>query len=93
MKFGILATPIYGKETDPAVQFAEHKELLQLAEQLGFDTIVAGQHFLGTELRYYQPVPYLTYLSTFTPSMEVAIGIILLSLVNPVETAEQVNEY
>lgn len=90
MKFGILATPVWGKETDPAVQFSEHKELLQLAEQLGFDTIVAGQHFLGTELRYYQPVPYLTYLSQFAPSMEVAIGIILLSLVNPVETAEQV---
>jgi alkanesulfonate monooxygenase SsuD/methylene tetrahydromethanopterin reductase-like flavin-dependent oxidoreductase (luciferase family) len=90
MKFGILATPIWGKETDPAIQFAQHRELLELAEQLGFNTVVAGQHFLGTELRYYQPVPYLTYLSQFAPSMEMAIGIILLSLVNPVETAEQV---
>jgi alkanesulfonate monooxygenase SsuD/methylene tetrahydromethanopterin reductase-like flavin-dependent oxidoreductase (luciferase family) len=90
MKFGILTTPVWGRETDPAVQFAEHKELVQTAEQLGFSVMVAGQHFLGSELRYYQPVPYLTYLSQFAPSMQVAIGIILLSLVNPVETAEQV---
>ncbi len=90
MKFGILTTPVWGRETPPPVQFDQHKEVVQHAEQLGFSTMVAGQHFLGGELRYYQPVPYLTFLSRFAPSMEVAIGIILLSLVNPVETAEQV---
>lgn len=90
MKFGILTTPVWGKETPPAVQFQQHREVVQLADQLGFDVMVAGQHFLGSELRYYQPVPYLTYLSQFAPRMEVAIGIILLSLVNPVEVAEQV---
>jgi alkanesulfonate monooxygenase SsuD/methylene tetrahydromethanopterin reductase-like flavin-dependent oxidoreductase (luciferase family) len=90
MKFGILTTPVWGKETDPQIQFAAHKEVVQTAEQLGFSAMVAGQHFLGGELRYYQPVPYLTYLSQFAPTMDVVIGIILLSLVNPVETAEQV---
>lgn len=90
MKFGILATPVWGRETPPAVQFQQHREVIQLADQLGFEVIVAGQHFLGGELRYYQPVPYLTYLSQFAPRMQVAIGIILLSLVNPVEVAEQV---
>lgn len=90
MKFGILTTPVWGKETDPQIQFAAHIEVVQTAEQLGFSAMVAGQHFLGGELRYYQPVPYLTYLSQFAPTMDVVIGIILLSLVNPVETAEQV---
>jgi alkanesulfonate monooxygenase SsuD/methylene tetrahydromethanopterin reductase-like flavin-dependent oxidoreductase (luciferase family) len=90
LKFGVLTTPVWGRETDPRLQLAQHQELVQMAEQLGFNAMVAGQHFLGSELRYYQPVPYLTYLSRFAPSMQVTIGLILLSLVNPVETAEQV---
>jgi alkanesulfonate monooxygenase SsuD/methylene tetrahydromethanopterin reductase-like flavin-dependent oxidoreductase (luciferase family) len=90
LRFGVLATPIYGADTPYERQLAEHRELVQAADQLGFDLIVAGQHFLGTELRYYQPVPYLTYLSTFAPRMSVVTGIMLLSMVNPVELAEQV---
>jgi alkanesulfonate monooxygenase SsuD/methylene tetrahydromethanopterin reductase-like flavin-dependent oxidoreductase (luciferase family) len=90
MKFGVLTTPVWGRETDPKIQFAQHRELLEVADQLGFSMAVAGQHFLGSELRYYQPVPYLTYLSQFAPRMQMTIGLILLSLVNPVETAEQV---
>jgi alkanesulfonate monooxygenase SsuD/methylene tetrahydromethanopterin reductase-like flavin-dependent oxidoreductase (luciferase family) len=52
--------------------------------------VAAGQHFLGTELRYYQPVPYLTYLAQSAPTMHMALGIILLALANPVDVAEQV---
>ena len=59
LRFGILPTPIHGAETPYARQLAEHRELVVAAEALGFDHMVCGQHFLGTELRYYQPVPYL----------------------------------
>ena len=90
MQFGILATPIWGRDDDPAIQLANHRELVELAYQVGFNQVVAGQHFIGTDLRYYQPVPYLTHLSQYAPEMEMVIGIILLSLVNPIETAEQV---
>ncbi len=90
LKFGILATTIYGAETPPAKHLAEHREMVQSAEQLGFSLFIAGQHFLGTELRYYQPVPYLAYLSTFAPTMSVATGIILLAMANPVDVAEQI---
>jgi alkanesulfonate monooxygenase SsuD/methylene tetrahydromethanopterin reductase-like flavin-dependent oxidoreductase (luciferase family) len=90
MKFGVLLTAIWGRETDPRVQIDEHREIVQLAGQLGYQSMVAGQHFLGAELRYYQPIPYLTYMSQFAPTMHPTIGLILLSLVNPVELAEQV---
>jgi alkanesulfonate monooxygenase SsuD/methylene tetrahydromethanopterin reductase-like flavin-dependent oxidoreductase (luciferase family) len=90
MKFGVLLTAIWGRETAPQVQVNEHKEIVLLASQLGFESMVAGQHFLGTELRYYQPVPYLTYMLQFGPTMHPTIGLVLLSLVNPVELAEQV---
>jgi alkanesulfonate monooxygenase SsuD/methylene tetrahydromethanopterin reductase-like flavin-dependent oxidoreductase (luciferase family) len=90
LRFGILTTPIYGAETPAKQQLIEHRELVESAEQLGFSMMVAGQHFLGNELRYYQPVPYLLYLSQFAPTMSVVTGIMLLSMVNPVELAESI---
>jgi alkanesulfonate monooxygenase SsuD/methylene tetrahydromethanopterin reductase-like flavin-dependent oxidoreductase (luciferase family) len=89
MKFGILLTSIYDGTVDPRQQRREHEELVSTADQLGFDLMVAGQHFLGAELRYFQPVPWLTHLSHFSPTMQTATGIILLSMVNPVDMAEQ----
>jgi len=90
MKFGIQATSVHGRETPPAQQLAEHREILGAAEEMGFELLGCGQHFLGEQLRYYQPVPYLAHLSQFAPKMRVATGIILLSLVNPIEVAEQI---
>jgi alkanesulfonate monooxygenase SsuD/methylene tetrahydromethanopterin reductase-like flavin-dependent oxidoreductase (luciferase family) len=90
LKFGILPTPIYGADTPYQQHLKEHRELVSTAEQLGFELMVAGQHFLGKELRYYQPVPYLAYLSSAAPSMTVVVGVMLLSLGNPVDIAEQI---
>lgn len=90
MRAGILLTAVHDASTPPEQQVAEHRELVQTAEQLGFDLIVCGQHFLGTELRYYQPIPYLTHMATAAPTMRVATGIILLSMLNPVQVAEDV---
>ena len=90
MRFGVLSTPVHGAAAPPEQQLAEHRELVGVAEQLGFDAVCAGQHFLGSELRYYQPIPYLLYLGQFAPSMRLVVGIMLLSLVNPVQAAEDV---
>ncbi len=89
MRFGILLTSVHDASVDPRQQVREHEELVRSAEELGFDLMVCGQHFLGSELRYYQPVPWLTHLSAVTPTMRAATGIILLSMVNPVDIAEQ----
>lgn len=89
MEFGILLTSVYDATTDARQQRREHEELVAAAEQLGFSLMVAGQHFLGAELRYFQPVPWLTHMSAHAPSMAVATGIVLLSMVNPVDMAEQ----
>jgi alkanesulfonate monooxygenase SsuD/methylene tetrahydromethanopterin reductase-like flavin-dependent oxidoreductase (luciferase family) len=89
MDAGVLLTAIYGKGDDPTRQFREHKETAQVAEQLGFTHLAAGQHFIGTELRYYQPIPYLAAVAQSAPSMKVVTHIMLLSMANPVELAEQ----
>jgi alkanesulfonate monooxygenase SsuD/methylene tetrahydromethanopterin reductase-like flavin-dependent oxidoreductase (luciferase family) len=90
LKFGILPTPIYGAATPYKKQVSEHEQLVSTAEALGFSYMVAGQHFLGSELRYFQPVPYLVHLSHAAPSMHVVTGIMLLSMANPVDMAEQI---
>ena len=89
MKFGILLTSIYDASVDARVQRQQHEELVRTAEQLGFDLMVCGQHFLGSELRYFQPVPWLTHMAEVAPTMQAATGIVLLSMVNPVDIAEQ----
>ena len=89
MRFGILLTSVHDASVDPRQQVREHEELVRTAEELRFDLMVCGQHFLGSELRYYQPLPWLTHLAAVAPAMRVATGIILLSVVNPVDVAEQ----
>jgi alkanesulfonate monooxygenase SsuD/methylene tetrahydromethanopterin reductase-like flavin-dependent oxidoreductase (luciferase family) len=89
VKFGILLTSVHDASTDPRQQVREHEELVRTSEELGFDVMVCGQHFLGSELRYFQPVPWLTHMGGVAPSMRTATGIVLLSMVNPVEVAEQ----
>jgi alkanesulfonate monooxygenase SsuD/methylene tetrahydromethanopterin reductase-like flavin-dependent oxidoreductase (luciferase family) len=89
MEFGILLTSVYDARTDARQQRREHEELVTTAEQLGFRLMVAGQHFLGAELRYFQPIPWLTHMATRAPTMQTATGIVLLSMVNPVDVAEQ----
>jgi alkanesulfonate monooxygenase SsuD/methylene tetrahydromethanopterin reductase-like flavin-dependent oxidoreductase (luciferase family) len=67
----------------------EHRELARRAEAAGFDLLMAGQHFVADELRYFQPIPLLAHLSGLVPSMRVGTGILLLPLLHPVEVAEQ----
>jgi alkanesulfonate monooxygenase SsuD/methylene tetrahydromethanopterin reductase-like flavin-dependent oxidoreductase (luciferase family) len=90
MKTILLLDAIHDASTPPAQQLAEHCELLETAVQLGIDGIVCGQHFLGSEMRYYQPVPYLAHLSTLAPTLRIVLGIVLLPLLNPVQVAEDV---
>jgi len=90
MRYGLLLTAVHDATTPPAEQLREHVELVRAAEELGFDVVVCGQHFLGTELRYYQPITYLAHMASVAPRMRVATGIILLSMLNPVQVAEDI---
>jgi alkanesulfonate monooxygenase SsuD/methylene tetrahydromethanopterin reductase-like flavin-dependent oxidoreductase (luciferase family) len=90
VKFGLLLTAVHDASVPAAQQVAEHRELVKTADELGFELMVCGQHFLGTELRYFQPVPYLTHMAQFAPRMRVATGILLLPMLSPVAVAEEV---
>lgn len=90
MKVVVLLDAVHDASTPPERQLAEHRELLAASVELGIDAIVCGQHFLGSEMRYYQPVPYLAHLGTLAPSVRLILGIVLLPLLSPVQVAEDV---
>jgi alkanesulfonate monooxygenase SsuD/methylene tetrahydromethanopterin reductase-like flavin-dependent oxidoreductase (luciferase family) len=89
LRFGLQLSSVWDASVPPAQQLREHEELTRTAEQLGFDFVSVGQHFLGADLRYYQPIPYLAHLAGVAPRLRVATGIVLLPLLHPVDVAEQ----
>jgi alkanesulfonate monooxygenase SsuD/methylene tetrahydromethanopterin reductase-like flavin-dependent oxidoreductase (luciferase family) len=63
-------------------------EQVRLARELGFDDVSAGQHFLSRPYQMLQVVPLLARIAAEAGGMRVCSGIILLTLLNPVEVAE-----
>ena len=73
MRFGLLLSAVHDDRAPAELQLQEHLELTQIAVGYGFDLVMVGQHFLPERLRYYQPVPYLTWLGTTFPISVVSI--------------------
>jgi alkanesulfonate monooxygenase SsuD/methylene tetrahydromethanopterin reductase-like flavin-dependent oxidoreductase (luciferase family) len=64
-------------------------DLTRSARDAGYDQLVVGQHFLGAPNQYLQPVPLLTRLVAESGDMRLATGVLQLSLLQPVQTAEE----
>ena len=59
-----------------------------LVRELGFDLVSAGQHFVTEVFQMLQPIPLLARIAAEAGDMRVATNIALLTLLNPVELAE-----
>jgi alkanesulfonate monooxygenase SsuD/methylene tetrahydromethanopterin reductase-like flavin-dependent oxidoreductase (luciferase family) len=66
----------------------QHVEQVELARELGFSSVWASQHFLSDRFLYFQPVPLLSRVAAAAEGMTVGTAIVLLTLLNPVEVAE-----
>jgi alkanesulfonate monooxygenase SsuD/methylene tetrahydromethanopterin reductase-like flavin-dependent oxidoreductase (luciferase family) len=66
----------------------EHLEQVELARELGFTSVWAGQHFLSHPFQMFQSVPLLARVAAAAEEMTIGTGILLLTLLNPVEVAE-----
>ncbi|MBV9424019.1 MAG: LLM class flavin-dependent oxidoreductase [Solirubrobacterales bacterium] len=66
----------------------EHLEQVDLARELGFASVWAGQHFLSHPFQMFQSVPLLARVAAAAGEMTIGTGILLLTLLNPVEVAE-----
>lgn len=87
-KFGIALPSQHTREADGTAVLRDSIELLQAAEEQGWDSVFTGQHFLLPNMKMFQPVAYLGRLAAETDRMLLGLGIALAALTNPVQLAE-----
>jgi alkanesulfonate monooxygenase SsuD/methylene tetrahydromethanopterin reductase-like flavin-dependent oxidoreductase (luciferase family) len=87
-KFGILLTNQQAIGRDQVVSLEEQVRLVHAVRDGGWDSVFAAQHHLSESFSHIQPLPYLGRLAAETGDLRVGIGIHLLALHNPVDTAE-----
>lgn len=88
MKLGLFLSPQQPPDVRPADIVADHLEQVAVARDAGFSTVLAGQHFLSEPYQMLQSIPFLGRLAAEAGGMRIGPGILLLSLLNPVEVAE-----
>lgn len=89
MKIGLLLTAQHEPERDPADAVEEHLALVRAARDAGLDSVLVSQHFLTEPYAMLQPMPLLGRLAAESGEMRLGTGVLLVTLLNPVEVAEQ----
>src|SRR5919108_4615294 len=91
MHIGIHLTPFFSPTDRPPTQVMDEVvAIAQRASQLGYAWISAPHHWAAHPSVWPQPFPLLARLAPETGSMRLMTLVILLPLLNPVETAEHV---
>ncbi len=90
MKFGIHLGSQHLPGESAVDRFHEHVEQVRLLRDLGFDSIWSGQHYLAYPLQFLQTVPLLARLSAEAGQMSIGSDIVILTVQNPVDIAEQI---
>jgi len=88
MKFGVMQRGVFGLEDNMQVRFGELIEQARLLDKLGYASITTGSHFATYPHREFMQVPYLCRVMAEAPNLHLNAGIVLLSLHNPLEVAE-----
>jgi alkanesulfonate monooxygenase SsuD/methylene tetrahydromethanopterin reductase-like flavin-dependent oxidoreductase (luciferase family) len=87
-RFGIFLSAQHPPALPAATIVRDCCEQVRLARELGFDDVAAGQHFLSQPYQMLQLVPLLARVAAEAGGMRVCAGIVLLTLLNPVEVTE-----
>ena len=91
MKVGLFLTNQQFLDTDMIAALDDQIAMVHHARNFGWDTLLSGQHYLNEgNNQQLQLVPFLARLIPEAGDMNIALGILLLNLHNPVYTAETV---
>jgi hypothetical protein len=90
MKFGVFISAQQPRSDDSVQRFREAVEQARLAHAAGFDALAAGHHYLSPPYQSLQSLPLMARLAGEAPGMDLCLSVILLALLNPVQTAEEV---
>jgi alkanesulfonate monooxygenase SsuD/methylene tetrahydromethanopterin reductase-like flavin-dependent oxidoreductase (luciferase family) len=89
MRFGLYLSLQHPVERDVRQVMTERVELVRLVRDLGFDSVLCGQHFLvPPDVFMLQPVPVLGRIAAEADGMQIGTSILISTLLNPVEVAE-----
>lgn len=88
IRFGLIIAKQYPMYESARQRFLEHVEQVRLARDLGFDLVVAGQHFLSEPFQELQSMPLMARLAAEAGAMRIGLSILLSALLPPVEVAE-----
>src|SRR6184192_2786913 len=90
MKFGLFISAQQPRSEDPVIRFRQCVEQTRIARDVGFDAIAAGHHYLSPPYQSLQSLPLLARLAGEAPGMDLCLSVLLMALLNPVQTAEEV---
>src|SRR5579884_2315879 len=90
MKFGVFISAQQPRSDEPVKRFREAAAQARLAKEAGFDALAAGHHYLSPPYQSLQSLPLLTRLAAEAPGLELCLSVLLMSMLNPVQTAEEV---
>src|SRR5438132_9589791 len=90
MKFGAFLMPQHPRSDDSVRRFRETVQLAQVARDAGFDCVASGHHYLPPATHSMQNLPLISRLAADTGSMDLCLSVLLLAMLNPVQTAEEV---
>jgi alkanesulfonate monooxygenase SsuD/methylene tetrahydromethanopterin reductase-like flavin-dependent oxidoreductase (luciferase family) len=89
MELGFCLTGLPVSRGSAEDQLNEFIDLTHVTRDNGFQYLIKGQHFLGHPYRFLHPVPLFARLASESGSMRLVTGVLLLSMLPPVDVAEQ----
>jgi alkanesulfonate monooxygenase SsuD/methylene tetrahydromethanopterin reductase-like flavin-dependent oxidoreductase (luciferase family) len=91
MKIGFHLTPFWSPTDRGATRIIDEAiAVVAAASRMGFAWVSIGQHWLSHPTVWPQPFPLLARLAPETGAMRLKTSVLLLPILNPVETAESV---
>ncbi|MEX2145904.1 MAG: LLM class flavin-dependent oxidoreductase [Candidatus Rokuibacteriota bacterium] len=90
MRLGFHVGQVVEQGYDPQRQWREHLEQVRAARDAGLSFVSWGHHWLIHPFQHFQPIPVLARLAAEVPGMELATGVLLTPLLNPVQVAEDI---
>jgi alkanesulfonate monooxygenase SsuD/methylene tetrahydromethanopterin reductase-like flavin-dependent oxidoreductase (luciferase family) len=88
LRFGLSVDSQAAASGDLGAFLTSELRLVHLVRDAGWDSIWVVHHYMPESMRMPQPGPWLGRLAPEIGDMEVGVGILLLSILNPLDVAE-----
>lgn len=88
MKVGLFLSAQFPPGSSATEGLRQITEQAVLADELGFDSIWLGHHYLARS-EFLQPIPLAGYLAARTARVRIGFGVLVAPLANPIGLAEE----